>query len=399
MATQNNDHVELTAQCLCKRHTFTTQVPSSSLPLSASFCHCNSCRHSTGSLYTSSLQWPGPVDDIHKDTTPLAVYKFSDNVSILFCEKCSTAMFAREVREGSDDFYAVPTGVLGNNAVPGLIQFKDHIFVSDTVDGGAAVWLQHITTGDKGEPLPCYAEWRGKSDVVDPVEMAAAASKKQEGQNLPDEIPLYCHCKGVNLVLRRGKADYAGKEKLPFFVEPDTFKLLGSFDACDSCRIPVGSEFMYWTFQLLKYIDFANASSESPFPDSSISLKAAVSDPNRDPRFGTLTYYASSPDVQRYFCSKCSACVFYAVDDRPEMVDVSIGLLDAPDGARAEGYLAWVLGMLTWADDMKGGWREQIAEETKNGAENWRVKTGQGISWVRAAREKKAAEAAAAKKI
>ncbi len=81
-----DEHVSLTAQCLCKKHTFTAPVPAAALPLEASCCHCTSCRHATGSLYFVDVEWPNPEEDL----SSLKKYSLSKNINIFFCGTCST---------------------------------------------------------------------------------------------------------------------------------------------------------------------------------------------------------------------------------------------------------------------------------------------------------------------
>ncbi|KND90194.1 hypothetical protein TOPH_05073 [Tolypocladium ophioglossoides CBS 100239] len=388
MATDTSD-IELTAQCLCKAQTFTAQVPRASLPLTATFCHCTSCRHLTGGMHSTSVAWPGAADAIVE--APLAEYVFSPRLTLLFCGTCSSPMFWRSRLEARADAYEAFTGVLSNNPVPGLIQVKDHIFVNDTLDGGVAVWQRHLNGDDaKDAPIPCYSDWPHKSEELDPATLSA-----KDPETTPDDIAVHCRCKGVSLVLRRGAADFAAMDpaKLPFFVEPGTHKLLAGFDACNSCRKMSGVDVFNWTFALLQHIDYPGG--DGSFPRTTPALKTAVSSLNRDPRLGTLAMYASSADVQRYFCSRCSASVFYAVDSRPDMVDLAAGLLDSPDGARAESILVWALGLMVWMDDVKGGWREELLDAVNRNSEAWRVDRGIPRNWAVIAREERDAKAKA----
>ncbi|KAK1573327.1 uncharacterized protein LY79DRAFT_568849 [Colletotrichum navitas] len=87
----------------------------------------------------------------------------------------------------------------------------------------------------------------------------------------------------------------------------------------------------------------------------------------------TLAVYNSSTDVERYSCSTCFADVFYAVHDREDMIDIAIGLLDHPDGARAEGLLAWSYGKVGWEADVAGGWRDELVGSVKTLSKEWAV--------------------------
>ncbi|KAF4630222.1 hypothetical protein G7Y89_g7917 [Cudoniella acicularis] len=109
--------------------------------------------------------------------------------------------------------------------------------------------------------------------------------------------------------------------------------------------------------------------SENAFPKTTHGLKTAV-DAQETATIGTLAYYQSSPGVQRYFCKVCSATVFYAWDERPETVDVAVGLLEASDGARTEAFLSWNFGAAAeWVGDTKGGWREGLLRRVREEAE------------------------------
>lgn len=388
----NDEAVELTAQCLCKSYSVSTSVPTSALPLHAWYCHCTSCRHLTGYMYSSWINWPGTTDAVR--ALALREYAFSHRITISFCGKCSSPMFITTKEPDATEKLDAFTGVLSNNDIPGMVKVMDHTFVGDTLDGGAAIWLRYLSKDKSGAPLPCYRGYR--DELVDPDAMAATQAKTRAAPL--DEIPIRCHCKGVDLVLRRGVADYSAmdRSKLPFFVDPSTFKLVVGFETCNSCRVSAGVDIINWTFAELKYLDFvpsSDASSSAGFPSNTSDLKAAVSSADRHPRLGHLAYYASSDKVQRYFCSRCSATVFYAVDDRPNMVDLATGVLDAPDGARAESVLDWTLGTMIWEDDVKGGWREELVASVARNAEDWRIENNIPRSFARQMLDKRNAMA------
>ncbi|KAK7041700.1 hypothetical protein VNI00_008989 [Paramarasmius palmivorus] len=239
---------------------------------------------------------------------------------------------------------SVFTGTLDNIAVSGeeiLVRFESCIYVGDTLDGGASLWLQKCNAD--GSEVKRYLEGPDSGEIT-------GSFVSEEKQAMPS-VPIQCHCKGVDFVLRKGDYETKSKEELPWFVDPTTRKYIASFDACDTCRLSSGVDLFNWTFAELENITLSSDLKVSTTKE----LRKLVDDKN--PAVGTLAYYASSPDVQRYFCSKCSACVFYAADDRPDIVDVAIGLLVA-DGARAEGFLSWNRDKVGWSQDVKGGWRE-----------------------------------------
>ncbi|KAK4234396.1 hypothetical protein C8A03DRAFT_47261 [Achaetomium macrosporum] len=428
--------VALNAQCLCKAQTFTTTIPRTSLPLKGSSCHCDSCRHVTGALRSADAEWPGPAADIaaaaNSGDGTLKRYQFSPRSHVLFCGVCGSKMFWEDIdspqayqpqsaqqqqREAGEARYFVFAGVLSAAAaaadgdgdgedvgVGRLVRYEDHIFAGDTLDGGAVCWLRRLNGEDDAaaHPVRVWLGGRGKSEQVPPGEqwpaikdLAAHGKSLKAAGEKEGSVPIRCKCGGVDFVLRAGEAqrDFEARQKngeqLPFFVDPVTHKFLASLDCCDSCRIWAGSEMMNWTFSLLKHISFAGGKPVDGDPGNITELRAAVD--ACDPRLGTLKYYASSPGVQRYFCGRCSASVFYACDGRPDIVDIALGLLASPDGARAESVTSWSLGgQFSWEQDMVGTWREGMLHAVKKDSEQWRIERGYPKSWLRVAREQKA---------
>ncbi|KAI1810847.1 Mss4-like protein [Poronia punctata] len=389
--------LEIVASCLCGAHEFKAHVPHAELPFDVPYCHCNSCRHVTGAMYSSSVPWRGDGAAIRESS--LRRYAFADHLTLFSCRTCSSTMFwEMSARENGTVSYGALTGVLPNVDVPALVRITDHIFVGDTLDGGAVPWLAHVNADGH---LPRL--WRGHKDQSERIVLADLLQPSVENTNVdrPDatalaagEIPVRCHCGGVDLVLRSPIAEYAAKPRseLPWFVDPTSNKSYGGFDACDSCRLSSGIDVFHWTFALVRHFAFPHSGkdtqSSSSFPQSSLELKEALAATERDPRWGTLTFYESSSGVQRFFCGRCSACAFYATDDRSEMVDLAIGLLEAQDGSRAEGLISWDFGgKMVWKQDVRGGWRQDFVERMENAAERWRAQRGYPKSWLRIRKE------------
>jgi hypothetical protein len=293
-------------------------------------------------------------------------------------------MFWDDHYKGQPQNFGVFTGVLNNVDVDNLIKFTRQIFVGDTVDGGVSPWLQNVN-GDGEKPR----RWMEKPKDGGELDEGWPAANQDARSEVPPatEVSVRCHCKGVDLVFRPSNVDFSAMdpEAIPAYIDPKSHKHLATLDPCRSCRLSVGIDMMNWTFAMLKQIDFPDG---PEFPRNTHKLKDAVDNPNRDPRYGTLAIYRSSPDVQRYFCSRCSATVFYTVDDRPEVIDIAVALLHAPEGARAESILAWHLGakmMGSWEFERR--WRERFAMSVKNTSEKWRIEKGYPKTWRRIAFE------------
>jgi len=99
---------------------------------------------------------------------------------------------------------------------------------------------------------------------------------------------------------------------------------------CPSCRLTSGMELQAWAFiPLWNILD--------PRTNEPIYLGEA------EKRLPGLKQYMSSPGKYRECCEDCGAVVFWWQLDRPELIDVSVGLFDekAAGGARAERWLEW----------------------------------------------------------
>ncbi|KAK4191298.1 hypothetical protein QBC35DRAFT_376106 [Podospora australis] len=391
--------IQLKAQCLCKSETITTSISPSSLPLRGTSCHCTSCRHLTGALRSSDAIWPSIVP---RDS--LKYYPFSPKTGVLFCGTCSSPMFweDRPFPDASPEetTYRVFTGVLSKEMEEGkkpLVKWEHHMFVADTIDGGATCWLRRM--GQADDIQMWMGGIGGSEEITEQKPWPAIDSlPAARGEGVKGDVKLRCHCGGVDLVLRAGEAqkefsDFAKNKKegetMPWFVDPVApHKFLAVQDACDSCRIWSGGELWTWTFSFLKHLSFTSGEG---LPGDTTELRKAVEE--KDPRMGTLGVYASSADVQRYHCTRCSASVFYAVDSRPDLVDFAVGLLHSPDGgARAESLLSWSWGdQIGLRQDMLGTWREGLLLDAEMEAEEWRAKRGYPVRWAKVAKRKPSA--------
>lgn len=312
----------------------------------------------------------------------------------------------------------------------GLVKPGHHLFLGDTGDGGAVCWMK-AWGADQGQ-VKLWMGHRNHSQEIplsSPLIEVPSPTTKEKGEGevpVPEEIAIKCHCGGVNLALQtaRSRREYLAKieqgktDELPWFVNPKNGKMIGTLDGCDSCTTSAGVDLFNWTFAEVKYLAFPKAQSllspqtevekdkreegetsdEFEFPRDAAELKKAVEENIRQlhvrvPKteqqngspFGTLAFYASSPDVQRYFCTVCSATIFYACDDRPEMVDIAVGVVCAAetDGARAESIICWPwdrenLGndgrngpktRIGWREDMLGCWKADIVDAVEGEVE------------------------------
>jgi hypothetical protein len=311
------------------------------------------------------------------DISKLKAFRYFPTIDILFCPTCSTPMFYdKENREA----FGVLTGVLTNLSVD-LVKIARQIYVQDTIDGGASVWFQDRLHGSR---IKCFLLDAERNPEEVPADWPSVSHLTGYDAKKEDAVPIRCKCQGVDLLLHRGNYSGVEEKDLPFNIDPKTHKLLAGFCGCDSCRLQSGIDVFNWTFTEMKNIAFGQ--SEKPFPTLAPDLKKLVD--TKDPVIGTLTYYASSPGVHRYFCSTCSACIFYAADRRPGFLDVAMGVLRASDGARAEGLLSWPYGArISYREDGDGGWREKLFDDVEKNAEEYRIAREYPKNWLRVAKD------------
>ncbi|KIW19882.1 hypothetical protein PV08_00457 [Exophiala spinifera] len=311
--------------CLCGKNAETLQLDAH-LPVSVSPCSCDECRRSTGMLYFSGLpipSRPGVVD-------ALTEYKSSEKLSRYFCQTCGSHMVLHVVK---DDAWSVCSGVV--ERVVGLEQVSrlslekivQHEFVGDTRDGGLAACLANfhgrsVPLFDQGpgggeleRPLVAHFDW---PDSGNSSEAAITASPTYPPlSNQTNEIDAACHCGGVKFRITRPNA-LSSQCSSPF---PDL-----------SCRLGAGSPIQCWAFV----------------------PKANIVQANKEPlsyEMGTLKQIESSKDCFREFCRVCGATVFWHCRERPDLVDVSVGLLRAGEGSRAESLLEWWTERVSFRED------------------------------------------------
>lgn len=340
------------ASCLCGSNEHSITLPGSDFPLKAYLCHCNSCRHYTGSLCLTAALLPCSYEPDQTLLGKLAAFAFSARITTYFCKRCGCQLISRSSADANDPHsqvsYDIPSGTL--EKVDGTLHWVDHQFVQDTLDGGFADMLLEVndkrlarrpTLSDHGEQLQPY--WQ-------------SAARPLPNMSLNDKLHAHCKCGGVEFWISRPSARSAVAKQVwpqlpnsedfkPVEIpsEPETHwlrdkqsKFLAGLCACNSCRLATGTEFISWAFV--------------PLVDLSLDVAGKVPFPN-DCLFGTVKKYTSSPGCHRLYCGTCGATCFWDGDDRKFLKDIGVGLLSAPEGSRAESWLGWRTNQYGYRED------------------------------------------------
>lgn len=322
----------ISARCHCAHNKFKIPFDASSLPRPALMCHCNTCRHSTGSMGYCNVRIDGPQvplsiestdgNHISADLSNLAEYRASSTAVRYFCNTCSAHMFFRWKAEG-EDRWGVMTGCL--ERIDGVVTLVQHEFVGDTLDGGLA---DHIPSyGHK--TLKRYKD--GDPDTSEELPMGWKA-----GESLnPETLPLHCHCKSIQLYLTRATEKLKENDiwVVPGKESSEPFRFMAGHCLCNDCRLASGHEITTWLYV-----------SDENIIDATTNKPINLQDPEKRPK--ALQQYVSSEGHHRESCKACGASVFWwrhmDEGETPHM-DVAAGLIDqdAAGGARAESWIAW----------------------------------------------------------
>ncbi|KAI1755801.1 hypothetical protein F4782DRAFT_487044 [Xylaria castorea] len=301
-----------------------------------------------------------------------------------------------------------------------LMKYATHINTIGTGDGGLSTFIQNLgdlpglkAIHNQDPPPPSSPQPAEKIEGSGPGVDIDAFSHKDEDQGTEEKVlKAFCHCRTVEFQITRPnvtskfpRSNYPDlmvpyHTSSPHIQNPEDNKwwlrprfshnsmetkaaeegqlsrYLAGTCACRSCRLTSGFEIQTWAFIPRTNIFFRIHESRRgaftleswspPSPNESgegadiVPLDFATLPP------GILTSYESSQGVRREFCSHCGATVFWRDRWRSELIDVSVGLLDAAEGARAESWLDWWTGRVSFAEDAENGRMGQTAECAKS---------------------------------
>ncbi|KAL8723744.1 MAG: hypothetical protein Q9225_000039 [Loekoesia sp. 1 TL-2023] len=345
----------LKISCACGQINGILDVPTSSLPLSIDFCHCSTCRHVTGQLCLSSFSTPAPPEGSSalNVTDQTVAYKTSDHLTRYFCGRCGASIYNHDSTTRNDH---VASGVV--DKTEGILTFKQHTFIGDTKDGGLSSWLEGLS-------------WAGQPDQGEEMRFKTNPTPDKgarEAANPSEMLNCHCHCGGVQFRITRPNPSSCNlsapvpdvlvphhsqfPQNLPssaWWFRANGTRYLAGTCACNSCRLSSGYDIQAWAF----------------VPKANIRQ---MNGHELDYEMGTLKRYSHSKKAYREFCRTCGATVFWHNDERPGLVDVSVGLLDAEDGARAEGWLEWATERVSFEECAQN---KSLVSSLSRGLRSW----------------------------
>lgn len=260
----------------------------------------------------------------------------------------------------SDGHFEVATGTLQVESTQGVVEYKSCMWLGDTRDRGASIWLPSSIDGKK---IDRWTGEAGESDLIDSDHFATEPSCTGEAR---EPVHAHCHCRGVEFWVKppnhgsedarsdfpdlmvpyhRGAGASQNPDNEPWWLRDEGKRFLAGTCMCLSCRAASGFDITFWAF-----VPNANI-----FLDKECTRKFPEYGERRDNRYwGTIKSYRSSKGVTRTFCGQCGANVFWdggKEQGREGLVDVAVGLLAAPSGARAEELLSWWTDRVSFEED------------------------------------------------
>ena len=333
--------VEVT--CLCGKSRDSLEL-GSELPLQTTSCSCDDCRYTTGVLFLSTVRLLAEPTIVGT----LTAYQSSERTTRYFCSTCGSHVLARRHRR---DEWFLCTGSIdrvldATGPIPSLEHIVEQQFIGHTRDGGLSACFATAETHGKhiqtflGAPVPKYLDLTQNPPPWPSIERhCSPASVDQSGK-----LRAACHCGKVQYWVLRPNNASKTKCSSPF---PDLLvpyysndsanpgnsswwlrgaKYFAGTCACRSCRLGSGAAIQTWAF-----VPKVNLSSHSYGSGNEINFDY----------ISGLQRFESSPGVYREFCNTCGATIFWHCDERPTLIDVSVGLLRAVEGSRAETWLEW----------------------------------------------------------
>lgn len=348
--------------CLCGRTAQEIALDPLVRPSLSQVCHCNACRHASGLLCSSYLVLNSPPIL----SANLKEYAQSNNVTRWFCAICGAHVFAHAKHHNR---YLVAAGLL---TTPDVAQTESvqHWGVKDTNDGGLAVFLAGSKANETG---PCWLQ-AGEITSEECSQQISSSNRQDAGHLDSDRLHARCHCGGIefyvtapdassskasspwpDLLVPYHSASSENPQDVKWWLRAGNTKCLAGTCACISCRRASGFPIQTWAF-----IPRSNI-----FKTNSLPLPSDL---------GTMQRYESSPGVFREFCNRCGATVFWHCLERPGVIDVSVGLLRSTNGARAEEWLEWATGRVSFSEDAHN---KPLIHLLETGLEAWKGKISQ----------------------
>ncbi|KAK7746598.1 hypothetical protein SLS62_009319 [Diatrype stigma] len=337
------------ARCHCSNVQFAITLPKSMLPLNAYVCGCYHCRVTHGAFGSFHITLPpglGPEWTAGRINYSVYKTKGGNGGQRFFCPTCGAHSGHYEPLINQ---WVVDVALFDSSAP--FWTYTHFAFPQSARDGGLLSWIPEIAPG---RPLLPFSP---PNDQAQEYELVKAGSGEER-------LRAECHCGGVSFTVGRPTEAMRGDAHLGRYVSPaDPAKWKALLDFCRDCRKATGVPCNAWALVPRAAIEPADAA----------DLRA----------LGTMKTYASSGASTRGFCGACGATVFtrhrarVASEESEQLtvLNVAVGILRAPEGAKAENWLTWRTGEPAFAgpEDDARTFDPQFVEAVVEGHRKWGV--------------------------
>ncbi|KAJ3529807.1 hypothetical protein NM208_g9593 [Fusarium decemcellulare] len=251
-------------------------------------------------------------------------------------------MPSKQAGEGELE-WGVATGTVmclsGQASAPA--SYSSHQHIVDTKDGGLSIWMREL-----GNPSDDHESSTYENSTDETLQASCACGNVKFHVTRPNDSSRVPKRNFPDLMFADKTTPDEFKKNVgdeKWWIQDAGQKYLAGTCACRSCRLVSGYEIQTWAF-----VPRTNIFFHAPDADGERIIPL---DFNTLPP-GILTTYTSSSNVGREFCGTCGASVFWHQKDPDDVIDISVGLLRAPEGARAENWLKWWRGRVSFVEDV-----------------------------------------------
>ncbi|KAI0380730.1 DUF636 domain protein [Hypomontagnella monticulosa] len=298
------------ARCHCKNVCFTVTLPTASLPLNAYICSCTLCRYTHGTLGSFHTSLPqGVAPEWTNSNVNLSVYKTPGSG-----------------RGGHGQRWFCPTcGAHNGHYEAWAMQWIVDISLFDEVFWNITGFAFPKSPGDGG-----LLSWLGTRELI-PISMDRDFPPEYHleiGMDGEERLRAECLCGGVSFTIPRPSDAVVRDEHFSQHAALGNSRKWKAFlDFDRETRLLTSAHFMPW-----------------------VRIPRAVFEPKVPPdlNIGTMKAYHASDKTTKGFCGRCGATIFLKQKGRRdsacsenEVLDIALGILRAPEGAKAENWVDW----------------------------------------------------------
>ncbi|ETS83630.1 hypothetical protein PFICI_05506 [Pestalotiopsis fici W106-1] len=333
------------ARCYCGSLDYGVSLPREILPLSAYICHCSRCRYIHGAISITHATLPkgSSLKFFEPSSLALCATQYRPQGSKYYHYFCSTCGCHLGGRDEHEDVWYLSIVLFPYDE--SVFRIDKHCFTA-SAPGGLHEWLPSIAD----RPL----------DIMNPVQDThnSQAYKSEVGSNGKERLRAQCDCGGISFTIQRPTQEVLEDAYMRGYVSPeDPTKWKAMTDACNDCRLITSTVLSAWAYVPLKLIE-----------------------PRIGPDLmhGTMKSYISSPGSRRTFCRVCGATTLYWSDTRhttddDHVIGIAIGLLRAPEGINAIGWLTWRTAELGWLD-AGSEYAKSLYHSLNQGHQDWSIR-------------------------